>query len=115
MVVGRVFFKKKRKRVVKGMIVTLVGSSVFKKRRMVLMPLLSRLLTLLVILSIPLFLGLLTLIPIKSLSIVFSVNGEAVTSILKLPGVQTVPILISSRRRHTRSDRDWSSDVCSSD
>src|SRR5712664_2601632 len=25
------------------------------------------------------------------------------------------PFLFSSRRRHTRSDRDWSSDVCSSD
>src|SRR2546421_44755 len=29
--------------------------------------------------------------------------------------VQTCAFLISSRRRHTRSDRDWSSDVCSSD
>src|SRR2546421_3641383 len=33
--------------------------------------------------------------------------------------VHTVPLDIffffSSRRRHTRSDRDWSSDVCSSD
>src|SRR2546421_6135626 len=43
---------------------------------------------------------------------------------LIVTGVQTcaLPILslhdalpISSRRRHTRSDRDWSSDVCSSD
>src|SRR3982750_3199430 len=25
------------------------------------------------------------------------------------------PFFFSSRRRHTRSDRDWSSDVCSSD
>src|SRR2546421_3423960 len=24
-------------------------------------------------------------------------------------------VFLSSRRRHTRSDRDWSSDVCSSD
>src|SRR5437762_1755008 len=39
---------------------------------MVLMPLLSRLLTLLVILTMPLFLARLTLIPIKSLSICFS-------------------------------------------
>src|SRR5947207_334531 len=38
---------------------------------MVLMPLLSRLLTLLVILTMPLFLARLTLIPIKSLSICF--------------------------------------------
>src|SRR6266496_3350712 len=41
--------------------------------RMVLMPLLSRLLTLLVILTMPLFLARLTLIPIKSLSICFRV------------------------------------------
>src|SRR5437016_10536179 len=48
---------------------------------MVLMPLLSRLLTLLVILTMPLFLARLTLIPIKSLSICrseerFSRNAE---------------------------------------
>src|SRR5260221_5515709 len=30
-------------------------------------------------------------------------------------GVQTCALLISSRRRHTRSLCDWSSDVCSSD
>src|SRR5207247_2273164 len=40
---------------------------------LVLMPLLSRLLTLLVILTMPLFLARLTLIPIKSLSICFRV------------------------------------------
>src|SRR5205809_4064524 len=50
---------------------------------MVLMPLLSRLLTLLVILTMPLFLARL--------------------------------FFFSSRRRHTRCSRDWSSDVCSSD
>src|SRR5438445_608814 len=43
---------------------------------MVLMPLLSRLLTLLVILTMPLFLARLTLIPIKSLSICFRVTKE---------------------------------------
>src|SRR5437588_3036188 len=43
---------------------------------MVLMPLLSRLLTLLVILTMPLFLARLTLIPIKSLSICFRVRSE---------------------------------------
>src|SRR2546421_8835007 len=32
-----------------------------------------------------------------------------------LPGVRAVVFFFSSRRRHTRSDRDWSSDVCSSD
>src|SRR3989449_7450514 len=30
-------------------------------------------------------------------------------------GVQTCALPISSRRRHTRCSRDWSSDVCSSD
>src|SRR5690242_292030 len=44
---------------------------------MVLMPLLSRLLTLLVILTMPLFLARLTLIPIKSLSICFRVICHA--------------------------------------
>src|SRR2546428_9821480 len=29
--------------------------------------------------------------------------------------VYTLFFFFSSRRRHTRSDRDWSSDVCSSD
>src|SRR2546428_5179159 len=29
--------------------------------------------------------------------------------------VEQVFFFFSSRRRHTRSDRDWSSDVCSSD
>src|SRR5206468_8381731 len=29
--------------------------------------------------------------------------------------LQFVYFFFSSRRRHTRSDRDWSSDVCSSD
>src|SRR3989441_1281783 len=42
----------------------------------VLMPLLSQLLTLLVILTMPLFLARLTLIPIKSLSICFRVRSE---------------------------------------
>src|SRR2546421_548589 len=34
---------------------------------------------------------------------------------LIVTGVQTCVFFFSSRRRHTRSDRDWSSDVCSSD
>src|SRR5256886_11221560 len=150
---------------------------------MVLMPLLSRLLTLLVILTMPLFLARLTLIPIKSLSICFSVICISITTILKRRGCLTVPrltlmslikmmlvmvsvaaisktfgllrfllrlsflakcrllphlltlwvckllmliciltknvitscIFITSRRRHTKFDCDWSSDVCSSD
>src|SRR2546421_8646963 len=36
--------------------------------------------------------------------------GDDVSSI-----VDRVLFFFSSRRRHTRSDRDWSSDVCSSD
>src|SRR5438270_7941528 len=31
------------------------------------------------------------------------------------PGMQPVGVFFSSRRRHTRFDCDWSSDVCSSD
>src|SRR3989475_1966704 len=34
---------------------------------------------------------------------------------LTVTGVQTCALPISSRRRHTRFDCDWSSDVCSSD
>src|SRR5204863_3570742 len=60
---------------------------------MVLMPLLSRLLTLLVILTMPLFLARLTLIPIKSLSICFRVICISITTILKRRGCLTVPRL----------------------
>src|SRR2546421_8068584 len=43
--------------------------------------------------------------------------GQAKDSIrpLIVTVVQTCGLFFSSRRRHTRSDRDWSSDVCSSD
>src|SRR2546430_1305742 len=57
------------------------------------MPLLSRLLTLLVILTMPLFLARLTLIPIKSLSICFRVISISITTILKRRGCLTVPRL----------------------
>src|SRR6266536_5759622 len=60
---------------------------------LVLMPLLSLLLTLLVILSMPLFLARLTLIPIKSLSICFRVICISITTILKRRGCLTVPRL----------------------
>src|SRR5690554_4001184 len=60
---------------------------------MVLMPLLSRLLKLLVILTMPLFLARLTLIPIKSLSICFRVIRISITTILKRRGCLTVPRL----------------------
>src|SRR2546421_3894267 len=34
---------------------------------------------------------------------------------MRVTGVHACVFFFSSRRRHTRSDRDWSSDVCSSD
>src|SRR5271165_1937825 len=52
-----------------SLIVTFMVNSGLRSGRMVLMPLLSRLLTLLVILTMPLFLVRLNLIPIKSLNI----------------------------------------------
>src|SRR6478609_301450 len=52
-----------------------------------------RLLTLLVILTMPLFLARLTLIPIKSLSICFRVICISITTILKRRGCLTVPRL----------------------
>src|SRR3989440_1711539 len=42
-------------------------------------------------------------------------QAEAEMHMFVVAGVQTCALLFSSRRRHTRSDRDWSSDVCSSD
>src|SRR5256885_851385 len=102
---------------------------------MVLMPLLSRLLTLLVILTMPLFLARLTLIPIKSLSIRFRVSGLYTTTVFERGGCVTAPrltlmsliklmlvmvsvaaiLFLSSRSRHPMLQGDWSSDVCSSD
>src|SRR5699024_11303913 len=35
--------------------------------------------------------------------------------LLRCSGINFVFFFFSSRRRHTRSKRDWSSDVCSSD
>src|SRR2546421_572284 len=46
---------------------------------------------------------------------VFFFQAEDGIRDLIVTGVQTCALPISSRRRHTRSDRDWSSDVCSSD
>src|SRR5215510_12769476 len=67
-----------------SLIVTFMVNSGLSSWRMVLMPLLSRLLTLLVILTMPLFLARLTLIPIKSLSICFRVIRISITTISKL-------------------------------
>src|SRR2546421_1998257 len=49
------------------------------------------------------------------LSVFFFFQAEDGIRYLIVTGVQTCALFISSRRRHTRSDRDWSSDVCSSD
>src|SRR5690606_30006899 len=76
-----------------SLIVTFIVNSGLSSSRMVLMPLLSRLLTLLVILTMPLFLARLTLIPIKSLSICFRVICISITTILKRRGCLTVPRL----------------------
>src|SRR5712664_1637965 len=41
--------------------------------------------------------------------------GYAIVCVIKEQSTIRCFIFLSSRRRHTRSDRDWSSDVCSSD
>src|SRR3989440_991751 len=48
-------------------------------------------------------------------SVFFFFQAEDGIRYLIVTGVQTCAFFFSSRRRHTRSDRDWSSDVCSSD
>src|SRR5260221_8929014 len=45
----------------------------------------------------------------------FFIQAEDGMRVHCVTGVQTCALLISSRRRHTRSLCDWSSDVCSSD
>src|SRR5699024_1904869 len=60
---------------------------------MVLMPLLSRLLTLLVILTMPLFLARLTLIPITYLIICFSVNLISISTVSIRCACLSVPML----------------------
>src|SRR2546421_465651 len=52
---------------------------------------------------------------IRLLLTFFFFQAEDGIRYLIVTGVQTCALPISSRRRHTRSDRDWSSDVCSSD
>src|SRR3989440_7044188 len=51
----------------------------------------------------------------NSMFFLFFFQAEDGIRDLIVTGVQTCALPISSRRRHTRSDRDWSSDVCSSD
>src|SRR2546421_8698860 len=59
--------------------------------------------------------GLLYLIVTGVQACVFFFQAEDGIRDLIVTGVQTCALPFSSRRRHTRSDRDWSSDVCSSD
>src|SRR2546427_8870104 len=47
--------------------------------------------------------------------LIFFFQAEDVIRDLTVTGVQTCVLFFSSRRRHTRFDCDWSSDVCSSD
>src|SRR5690606_42007880 len=76
-----------------SLIGTVRGDSGVRSWRMVLMPLRSRLLTLVVIWTMPLFLARLTLIPIRCLSICFRVICISITTILKRRGCLTVPRL----------------------
>src|SRR5258707_11041279 len=46
---------------------------------------------------------------------IFCFQAEDGIRDIGVTGVQTCAFFISSRRRHTRYWRDWSSDVCSSD
>src|SRR5205085_1228732 len=78
-----------------SLIVTFMVNSGLSSRRMVLMPLLSRLLTLLVILTMPLFLARLTLIPIKSLSICFRV---LTIPLQQLNGLETLVIIMVANK-----------------
>src|SRR3989440_3776246 len=50
-----------------------------------------------------------------SVSMFFFFQAEDGIRDLIVTGVQTCASFFSSRRRHARSERDWSSDVCSSD
>src|SRR5258707_6405393 len=48
-------------------------------------------------------------------SLLFCLQAEDGIRDIGVTGVQTCALPFSSRRRHTRYWRDWSSDVCSSD
>src|SRR2546421_7588542 len=45
----------------------------------------------------------------------FAPHADSLPASLGVPSLDMFFVFFSSRRRHTRSDRDWSSDVCSSD
>src|SRR2546421_552069 len=64
------------------------------------------------LLGVPL--GIIGLVPMIAVAIFFFQAEDGIRDLI-VTGVQTCALPISSRRRHTRSDRDWSSDVCSSD
>src|SRR5579862_1659845 len=82
---------------------------------MVLMSLLSRLLTLLVILTIPLFLARLTLIPIKSLSICFRVICISITNILNRRGCHLKNIWTAPLPPETELSRQMTTSTTSID
>src|SRR5258707_1033492 len=56
-------------------------------------------------------------LPICQRYVILFCTGETPHGIYGIPvtGVEMCDLLFSSRRRHTRYWRDWSSDVCSSD
>src|SRR2546427_9559131 len=45
----------------------------------------------------------------------YDTRAQLSSTVLEVPYEQAVECFFSSRRRHTRFDCDWSSDVCSSD
>src|SRR2546430_907056 len=64
----------------------------------------------------PLFTINVTMRDIKSKNVYSRVNSKATTQWRKTESANGVHLVFfSSRRRHTRFDCDWSSDVCSSD
>src|SRR2546427_1964000 len=52
---------------------------------------------------------------LRDVVLFFFFQAEDGIRYLTVTGVQTCAFFFSSRRRHTRFDCDWSSDVCSSD
>src|SRR5258707_11538251 len=52
---------------------------------------------------------------VQFMSVIFFFQAEDGIRDIGVTGVQTCAFFFSSRRRHTRYWRDWSSDVCSSD
>src|SRR5712664_4158532 len=53
--------------------------------------------------------------PMQAMQACFVVIGDGFVGLITVAVSKIFCFFFSSRRRHTRSDRDWSSDVCSSD